>query len=190
MQGARAGKAAAEFALNETAPEVPQDLLDNYMQEMFDPIDRERGYSPAWITRLLQNTMFPYFIMYVKEKSRSEAALSQIMYLQEKFAYQIKAEDFHGLRMAHEARNMLLNAEMKLRAGMAREESRGTHYREDFPFRDDKNWLAWVKLVNKDGKMEVVKHPIPEKWHPDNSIPYREKYMVAFPHEDEYLRNA
>ena len=154
------------------------------MKEMFDPIDRKKGYSPVWVTRLLQNTMFPYYVLYAKEKSRMESALSQIMYLQEKFTHQLKADDFHGLRSAHETRNMLLNAEMKLRAGLAREESRGTHYREDFPFRDDKNWLAWIKLVEKDGKMEVVKHPIPEK-----SLSYREKYMVAFPHEDEYLEN-
>ena len=189
VQGARAGKAAAEFAKKESAPKVSQEHLDNQMKEMFDPIDRKKGYSPAWVTRLLQNTMFPYYVMFVKEKSRMECALNQIMYLQDKFAPQLKCEDFHGLRSAHETRNMLLNAEMKLRAGLAREESRGTHYREDFPFRDDKNWLAWIKLVEKDGKMEVVKHPIPEKWHPDTSLSYREKYHVPFPHEDEYIQN-
>ena len=41
------------------------------------------------------------------------------------------------LRLAHETENMLLNAEMKLRASLSRTESRGTHYREDYPARDD-----------------------------------------------------
>jgi succinate dehydrogenase/fumarate reductase flavoprotein subunit len=85
---------------------------------------------------------------------------------------------------------MLLNAEMKLRAGLAREESRGTHYREDFPYRDDKNFLIWIKLVHKDGQMEVVKHPIPEKWHPDPDLKYRDKYHAVFPGEDERRKAA
>jgi succinate dehydrogenase/fumarate reductase flavoprotein subunit len=128
--------------------------------------------------------------MYVKEKSRLEGALNQIMYLQEKFSDNLRVRDFHDLRSAHETRNMLLNAEMKLRAGLAREESRGTHYREDFPYRDDKSFLVWIKLVEKNGKMEVVKHPIPEEWHPDPALKYRDKYHAVFPREDEHRKAA
>jgi succinate dehydrogenase/fumarate reductase flavoprotein subunit len=82
---------------------------------------------------------------------------------------------------------MLLNAEMKLRAGLAREESRGTHYREDFPYRDDANWLCWVTLLEKDGAMAVVKHPVPAKWHPDTALSYREKYPIELPGEEEHV---
>jgi succinate dehydrogenase/fumarate reductase flavoprotein subunit len=187
VQGARAGRAAAEYAKSEAAPVAGEALLEDLKRDMLDPLSRPRGYSPAWVTRLLQGTMFPYFVMYVKERSRLEVAISQIMYLQEKYAPELKAGDPHELRLAHEARNMLLNAEMKLRAGLAREESRGTHYREDFPYRDDANWLCWVKLVEKDGKMAVVKHPIPSAWHPDPSLAYREKYPAEFPGEEEHI---
>ncbi len=185
VQGARSGKAAAEYAKTASAPQVSEELVSNHVDEMLAPIHREKGYSPSWGTRLLQNIMFPYYVMYVKEKSRIEAALSQIMYLKKKFCSNFKVEDFHELRLAHETRNMILNAEMKLRAGLAREESRGTHYREDFPYRDDKNWLAWLKLVEKDDMMQVVKHPLPEKWHPDKSLTYRDKYHGVLPGEDE-----
>jgi succinate dehydrogenase/fumarate reductase flavoprotein subunit len=146
VQGARAGRVAAEYAKTEPAPAVARTALEGLTEEMLSPLSRPRGYSPAWVTRLLQNTMFPYYVMYVKERSRLETALSHIMYLQTKYAPELKARDPHELRLVHETRNMLLNAEMKLRAGLAREESRGTHYREDFPFRDDANWLCWVKL--------------------------------------------
>lgn len=187
VQGARAGKAAAEYAKGEAAPGAGETQLESLQQEMLEPLSRPRGYSPAWVTRLLQNTMFPYYVMYVKEKGRLEAALNQIMYLQQKYAPELKAGDPHELRLVHEARNMLLNAEMKLRAGLAREESRGTHYREDFPFRDDANWLCWVKLVERDGEMAVIKHPVPPKWHPDPSLSYRERYPAEFPGEDAYI---
>jgi succinate dehydrogenase/fumarate reductase flavoprotein subunit len=186
VQGARSGKAAAEYSASiGEYPEVSAEELEAYKAEMFAPINREQGYSPAWLTRVMQGTMFPYFVMYVKEKSRLENALNQIMYLQNKFSNELKVEDFHDLRNAHEIKNMLVNAEMKLRAGLAREESRGTHFREDFPYRDDKNNLNWIKLVQKDGKMTVVKHPIPEKWHPAPSLKYRDKYHAQYPHEDE-----
>jgi succinate dehydrogenase/fumarate reductase flavoprotein subunit len=187
VQGARAGRAAAEHALREAGPVVDASLLDTVTTEMLAPLSSLRGFSPAWVTRVMQGVMFPYHVMYVKEESRLEAALSQIMYLQSAYAPLLKVDDPHGLRLAHETRNMLLNAEMKLRAGLAREESRGTHYREDFPFRDDDNWLAWIKLVERGGTMATVKQPIPEKWRPDAALSYREKYPVEMLGEEEYL---
>ncbi|MBW1767471.1 MAG: FAD-binding protein, partial [Deltaproteobacteria bacterium] len=62
-------------------------------------------------------------------------------------------------------------------------ESRGCHYREDYPRRDDPNWLAWVLLREEDGKMKVFKKPVPEEWWPDLSMPYEERYMWRFPGE-------
>jgi succinate dehydrogenase / fumarate reductase flavoprotein subunit len=49
---------------------------------------------------------------------------------------------------AWELENLLLLAEMTTVSALARQESRGGHAREDFPKRDDANWLkhtlAWV----------------------------------------------
>ena len=41
---------------------------------------------------------------------------------------------------------------------------RGWHYREDYPFHDDNNWLAWVLLRRGDGGMTAEKLPLPEQW--------------------------
>jgi len=98
------------------------------------------------------------------------------------------ANDTHELRLAHETRNMILNAEMKLRASLFRTESRGAHYREDYPARNDKEWLAWV-IISLDGdKMKLYKKPLPESWKPDPSVPYERRYRMRFPGELEYLR--
>jgi len=184
VQGARAGAAAAAYAAGAPAPSAPEAARRDLVAGMLDPLRRSRGYSPAWVTRLLQDVMFPYFVMYVKERRRMELALEQIAYLQEKYAPELKVADAHGLRLAHETRNMLLNAEMKLRAGLAREESRGTHYREDFPCRDDERFLCWIKLVEQGGRMATVRHPVPAAWRPDPALAYRERYPVEFPGED------
>jgi succinate dehydrogenase/fumarate reductase flavoprotein subunit len=100
------------------------------------------------------------------------------------------ARDGHELRMAHEVKNMLLNAEMKLRSGLYREESRGTHFREDFPARNDKEWHCWVTVQDINGEMVMGKHMLPEAWKPDPSRPYRENYPRVFPGENEYLSSV
>ena len=78
---------------------------------------------------------------------------------------------------------MVLNAEMKLKASLFRTESRGRHYREDYPNRDDENWLAWVNLKNIGGEMVLKKKPIPSAWHPDHKKSKEEKYPFRFPRE-------
>ena len=87
------------------------------------------------------------------------------------------------MRLAHETKNMTLIAEMILRASLFRTESRGSHYREDYPRRDDPTWLAWTKVKNENGTMNVLKESIPKKWWPDLSKPYKERYRVRFPGE-------
>jgi succinate dehydrogenase/fumarate reductase flavoprotein subunit len=187
-QGYAAGQGAAEYAQQVAAPTLSGEEIAAVQADMYAPRERESGFSPAWVTQVLQNTMFPYFVLFVKQGDRLEAALSTITFLREHLAPRLTAQDAHELKLAHETTNMLLNAEMKLRASLFRTESRGTHYREDYPARDDDNWLAWILLkMGPDGQMQVTKEPIPDEWKPDSSIPYEERYPNRFPGELEYL---
>jgi succinate dehydrogenase / fumarate reductase flavoprotein subunit len=56
--------------------------------------------------------------------------------------------------------NLLLTAEAITLAALYREESRGTHYREDFPERDDTAWLCNV-LVRQDADEALRAHKAP-----------------------------
>ncbi len=102
----------------------------------------------------------------MKKEDRLNAALTNIEFLRDHFTQDLLANDTHELRLAHETGNMLLNAEMMLRASLFRTESRGSHKREDFPDQDDKNWLAWVILSREGGSMKIEKRPIPDAWKP------------------------
>ena len=188
IQGFNAALGAAEYAQQTATPTLADDVIAAMQSAMFAPRELESGFSPAWVTQVLQNTMFPYFVLLVKQQDRLQAALSTITFLRENMVPRLTAKDAHELKLAHETANMLLNAEMKLRASLYRTESRGTHYREDFPARNDDEWLAWVLLQQDEaGQMTVTKEPIPDEWMPDLSIPYEERYTNRFPGELEYL---
>ena len=161
VTGKHAGRGAAEFAANNSAPEADAEAL---LKQMYEPLERKGGYDPRWVCQLLQNTMLPYYVLHIKKKDRLEAALTNVAFYRDHMVPMLRASDAHELRLCHETRNMILNAEMILRASLAREESRGWHYREDFPVQDDENWLAWVILRQKDESMETDREPLPAHW--------------------------
>ncbi len=57
-------------------------------------------------------------------------------------------------------------AEIILGASLFRQESRVNHFREDFDFRDDENWLCWVDAVERNGQPAFDKTPIPTPFYP------------------------
>jgi succinate dehydrogenase/fumarate reductase flavoprotein subunit len=127
--------------------------------------------------------MLPYFILNIKHADRLTPTLALIEFMNNHIVQQIKANNAHEWRMAQETKNVVLIAEMMLRASLFRTESRGTHFREDYPRRDDPNWLAWVKIRKEDGMLTLCKEAIPKKWWPDLTKPYEELYPNAFPLE-------
>ncbi|UCC58241.1 MAG: L-aspartate oxidase [Candidatus Bathyarchaeum sp.] len=54
-----------------------------------------------------------------------------------------------------ELKNMVTVANLITNAAHIREESRGTHYREDYPTVDDKNWLKHICLEKRGEKLDV-----------------------------------
>ena len=184
VTGARAGVSSSRYSKSADLPAINDDQLSQIREAVYEPLERKGGYSPAWVTQTLQHYMIPYFITYIKSEKRLEATLTMIEFLRDHMVPKLKANDPHELRLAIETKNMILNAEMKLKAGLARTESRGNHYREDYPNRDD-NLLAWIKLRQVDGKMVVEKEEVPNEWLPEDfsKISYEEKYPVPFLNE-------
>jgi len=183
VTGARAGTSAAEYARGTDKPEIDGNELERLKEIIKAPAARKGGFSPRWVTQNLQNNMIPYYILFVKKEDRMKAALTFVEFMRDHLAPKLTAKDPHELRLALETKNMILNAEMRLRASLFRTESRGCHYREDYPRRDDPDWLAWVLLKEENGEMKAFKKPIPEEWWPDLSKPHEERYDWRFPGE-------
>ncbi|MDP2645187.1 MAG: FAD-binding protein [Desulfobacterales bacterium] len=81
--------------------------------------------------------------------------------------FRMTAEDLGGLVKALEVANLALTGEMVARSALMRTESRGFHQREDFPARDDANWLKWIMIQKgADGKMALTTRPVPVEEYP------------------------
>ncbi|MGI5971549.1 MAG: FAD-dependent oxidoreductase [Oscillospiraceae bacterium] len=177
VSGKRAAKAASEYASENPVPDA-QD--GGAIQRMLEPLKRKTGFDPRWVTQLLQNTMLPYYVLHIKKADRLEAALTTVEFLRDHMGPKLKAGDPHELRLCHETRNMILNAEMILRASLERRESRGWHYREDYPDIDDENWLAWVIMRRGENGMEVSKRKVPQEFLPPPSERKYERPWLAW----------
>jgi succinate dehydrogenase/fumarate reductase flavoprotein subunit len=181
VTGARAGKAASQYASTRETVEPKIADLERLKTVLYDPMNRPGGFSPAWITRQIQNYMVPYYIWQIKQGERMKAMETMLEFVRDHLVPKLKAHDPHELRMAHETRNMALNADLMLKAASFRTESRGMFYREDYPQRRDPEWLAWVKVKAENGKPQVWKEPIPEAWWPDLTRSYQERYPMKYP---------
>ena len=180
VTGARAGCAAAEYAMASKLKAPDAEEISALKSRVYEPSLRDGGFSPRWVIQQLQNVLFPYYYSIVKHEDRLNAALTTVGFLKSHMGPRIRATDIHELRLAHEARNMILNAEMIIRASLLRRESRGNHYREDYPGRNDNEWLAWIRIKENDGKMELSKEAIPKELLPDLSIPYHLRYPMHY----------
>ncbi len=160
VQGAIVSEAAAEYCKGVKRPVISKARITAIREEILAPLKRETGYGPAWVTQTLQGIMIPNFVLYIKKESLLKAALAYVEELRDHHLPRLRAADLHELRLAHETANMIISAEMKLKASLLRKESRCSHYRLDYPEVDDKNWKAWINIFKgKDGTMQFEKQP-------------------------------
>lgn len=69
--------------------------------------------------------------------------------------------DLHKLGLCHDAINMSMLAKLYFAAARERQESRGFHYREDYPHLDNLNWLKWSVFKRVDGEDVLTWEDVP-----------------------------
>ena len=188
VQGKRSGEAAVEYVKSSNLPleTIPESTAQAMLEAYTAPMRLERGCDVSWALDCLQGIMTPYWNAFVKSEERLKATLVNVLYLRDHVAPQVMAMDEHELRLCEEFKHKVLQAEMKLRVSLARKESRGTHFREDYPCRDDEIGLCYYACVRQDdGSMGVERIEIPEDWKGDLSLPYEKRYTYFFPGEEE-----
>lgn len=186
IDGTHAGKAASEYASKSVIAPVSAQVLAEKTDEITGPLRLENGFDPNWARDVLHSIMAPYWVSVAKTERTLQAALVQVEYMRDNVVPKLMARTSHDLRLCIEMKHKVLSAEMKLRAGLARQESRGNHYRADIPYRDDERFLCYLTVrKGEKGEMCVGKATLPEEWVGDRSLAYTERYHYYFPGEPE-----
>jgi succinate dehydrogenase / fumarate reductase flavoprotein subunit len=153
--GRRAGIAAADYA-NETAdltalPDDPQEIVVELIAKLRDSTGTE---SVGDIRNSLQTTMDINAAVYRTEASLKEA-LNDVRLLKERYgrvSIHDKGQRYNtDLLEAVELGFLLELAEVLVVGALVRTESRGGHAREDYPNRDDTNWMRHT-MAYKQGR--------------------------------------
>jgi succinate dehydrogenase / fumarate reductase flavoprotein subunit len=166
--GQRAGHHAALHASTSRPGQVDPAQVERAAQRALAPFDRaatQDGESPYAVQQELQALMQDK-VGIVRTQSEMEAALEAIRRLQQR-SQRVTAPGNREYNAAwHTALDlpgMLVVAEAIALAAIARRESRGAHFREDFPGKDDGSGRASL-IVRKgqDGHPELRRQPLPE----------------------------
>jgi succinate dehydrogenase / fumarate reductase flavoprotein subunit len=154
--GRIAGIRMSEFCRKSAYSDVPADPLAT-AQAKIDRLKQAPGKEKhAPIREELQVNMTKYMGVFRNEGDMLKMK-AIIKTLQER--YRQVAVDDHGavfnldLIEALELENLLSFSEVIVEGALARKESRGAHFRTDFPKRDDGQWLKHTLAWRRDGKI-------------------------------------
>ncbi|KOG31906.1 succinate dehydrogenase flavoprotein subunit [Streptomyces resistomycificus] len=152
--GKRAGIAAAEYSQKADfveLPENPAELVVGQVERLRSATGTERV---ATLRKELQETMDANVMVFRTEQT-IKTAVEKIAELRERYknvSIQDKGKRFNtDLLEAIELGNLLDLAEVMAVSALARKESRGGHYREDYPNRDDVNFMRHTMAYREVG---------------------------------------
>lgn len=153
--GALAGESAAHQA-KETPPRKPDPAeIDAEKARLESLLGEEQGNTRDLLRSLKEVTWLKVGI--IRNQSGLMDARDKIKDLRSR-AGMVRTADIKSLISRLELDNMLLVADMITRAALERKESRGAHFREDYPD-EDADWQANLFITNKQGEIALEKKP-------------------------------
>lgn len=154
------GEQAARYAMGGQQPDPPSQALEQEEKRIFDSLlGPAPKTSPYEIKRELQELMTRYFYVYRTGDSMIEG-LKGLRELRSRFEMGVedKSRVYNtNLTNMLEVDAMLRIAEVIAVGAINRTESRGAHYRLDYPKRDDANWLKHT-LVSLSAEGPVISY--------------------------------
>jgi succinate dehydrogenase / fumarate reductase flavoprotein subunit len=163
--GKRAGEHAALYAKKNAAGRVDDGAVEAAARRAVAVFEGDGAENPYRIQQELQEMMQDQ-VGIVRREGEMKGALEGLAKLRER-AKRVKVpgnREFNpGWHTALDLPNLFTVSEAVARCAVERKESRGAHFREDFPDKDP----AWGKLnlvvrKAKDGAMQVDRIPLPE----------------------------
>ncbi|HYK17513.1 MAG TPA: fumarate reductase/succinate dehydrogenase flavoprotein subunit [Bryobacteraceae bacterium] len=161
--GKRAGEYAAKFAKDHGDVSIDMTYVDEIAKYALEPFGRT-GEGPYQVQHDLQD-MMQSRVGIVRRQGEMEEALDGIMKLKER-AQHVAVDgnrDYNpGWHTSLDLFNVLTVSEAITRAALERKESRGAHFRDDYPEKDP-TFATFNLVIRKgpDGEMQIAREPLP-----------------------------
>jgi succinate dehydrogenase / fumarate reductase, flavoprotein subunit len=161
--GRRAGRSMAADVAGQGLPDLPPQPAEPVRAELERMRSRHRGERPQHIRADLQASMMELAGVFRTHDGLTEM-VGRLRTLQERYA-RVRVEDtgriFNtDLLEARELGYLLDCAEANVHSALARRESRGGHFREDFAERNDDEWLRHTLAYRTEGGPRLSYKPV------------------------------
>jgi len=155
--GRRAGIHSAEFAQSIRRPQIAQRSISAEVERVEVFLERRGGVQPADMLNRIREVMWKN-VGIIRDAEQLLAARKELRKLRDE-AEILAAADKDQLQSCLEVQDMLRTAEVIVVAALERKESRGAHYRSDYPQMDP----AWEKniLIRRDGDGQLMTKIVP-----------------------------
>jgi succinate dehydrogenase/fumarate reductase flavoprotein subunit len=175
--GAIAGWSAGEYSQTARLTVCPPEQVRALAEKICRPLARKDGIKPSEIRGRIQ--------VNAQEKLcpvRNAKELNEMLAFLDGLKEEIKGVSAQSLERAYnkswlealELENMIQVLELSARAALERTESRGVHYREEYPVTDNKNWLQEIVLSRLPAGIGVSRRPFNTSFMapPQDVLPY------------------
>lgn len=158
--GRCAGESAAKYAIDNPSQRLDTEHIASIKDSCFARLGKP-GIDPETVISEILKTVYPYDVCVLKNEAGLKQALDRIEKIKDEMLYEMDTRDLHYLCKSKDVHSMMIMVEMFLRASLMRTESRASHYRVDYPDRDNKNWLSWIIFNLNKGKLNSRIEPLP-----------------------------
>ncbi len=160
LSGIKGGVSAGSHAASLAGVKADYNEIKKLTDGMLAPLKRNSDLDVNDVIYEIHEAAIPVSYSLHREDGRLRQALAKIAGARTTLA-SAAARDHHELARYHQAVSMALSAGWTLTSGLMRQETRGTNYREDYPKKDDINWLKWIVIKQEDGKETFFTDPVP-----------------------------
>jgi succinate dehydrogenase/fumarate reductase flavoprotein subunit len=161
--GLKAGRESSQAMLQEPDPKQAESLE----AQIYSPLKGGEGPTPDQVFHRIEELVKPIRSSVIKTEDGIRETISAFERLERDDLPRITARDAHELAKANQAKSYALCAKLVFLAALGRKESRWFHYRADYPYTDNKDWLKWSIIKRQEGgEIGVTFEPVPIDRYP------------------------